>query len=64
MDWSHVETRGLGLGTSHRTDYARGRMERVSLWLIVAAVLAALTSIYFGVNAGADYPEPWAQMSD
>lgn len=57
MSWSHVET--TGFATSHRTDYSR-----VLLGLIVAAALAALTGVYFGVNAGADYPEPWAQMTD
>ncbi len=40
------------------------RVDGVLLAVLIAAVFAALSSIYFGVNAGADYPETWAQMSD
>lgn len=32
--------------------------------VLIAFVLAALSSVYFGVNTGGGLPEPWTQMAD
>ncbi len=53
-----------GLNVRLGAGRAEHRVNSVLVALFIAAVLAALGSIYFGVNAGADYPEPWPQLSD
>jgi hypothetical protein len=40
------------------------RVDGVIVAFLVAALFAALSAAYFGVKAGTDFPEPWAQMSD
>ncbi len=62
MNWSH--TGAAGLEASHGTDHPQGRLDRILVALILATVLAGLSAIYFGVNAGVDFPEPWSQMTD
>ncbi len=65
MNWSHVShVKTAGIEASHETYHSASRVDPVLIALIIAAVLGALSSIYFGVNAGADYPEPWTQVTD
>ncbi len=39
---------------------------RMDGWITVlfVAVVAALTAVYVGTNAGATYPEAWAELAD
>jgi hypothetical protein len=53
-----------GLGASDRTGVSARPIHEFAVALIIATLFTGLWAVYFAVNAGDSYPEPYTIMTD
>ncbi len=57
-----VDTMAAGLRASSGSTGTGRRIYALTVALFAAALFSGLSTVYFAVNAGADYPEPLALL--